>query len=291
MTRFGLLLLTIILLLSGCGSKCVDQPTGFQKLAGDEALCGTLAHRLLARRSGGDPAPHEVEILVAQLPEDLGAEIPMPDHARVIGSLVRGQEGTEIVLDAPQTPAQVLAFYEQAMTANGWIAFAYPVEGGFVPGMGRTGLTFCSQTDNSVLWVGAFEGEDAPTDVRLDLRQTGMAACAPDTAAPKHPIPLLEAPPAAQQTSAGFGGSASSFRAEVELCTDLDPNSVELHYGTQLRTAGWQRNDGGESGPLAWSTWHHRDSDGLMWQGLLLVVDLIEDQDKLAVYIQVDLVA
>lgn len=51
-----------------------------------------------------------------------------------MGSLTRGGEGTEIVLDARQTADQVLDFYQEALTAVGWIAFGYPEERDFVPG-------------------------------------------------------------------------------------------------------------------------------------------------------------
>jgi len=287
-----MLFLAAILLLLGCAGQAAEQSSGPIASAGSEAAVRTLAHRLLARRSAGAPAPEEVQILVAQLPEDLPIEIPLPDGARIIGSLVRGGEGTEIVLDATQTVAQVLDFYRETLTAEGWIAFAYPTEGGFVPGIGRTGLTFCSGANNVVLWVGAFEAGDGPADVRLDLRtEPTLASCTKDAVAPKHPIPLLEDPPGARQTTAGFGGSTDSYNAEVELKTELDSVTVEVHYSHQLKAAGWLRRDGGQSGPLAWSTWHYQDEGGQKWQGLLLVIALAEELDRQAVYLRVDLVS
>lgn len=287
----SMFLLSVVLLLVGCGGGAAEQSPVPVAHGSGGAVFETLAYRLLARHSGGDPTPGEVEILVAQLPEDLPVAVPLPDGAQVVGSLLRGRVGTEIVLDAHQTADQVLEFYEKTMTGEGWIAFAYPTEGGFVPGIGRTGLTFCSETDDSVLWVGAFEMEDGPTDVRLDLRaEPSLGSCTKDTAAPKHPIPLLADPPGAQQTTAGFGGSSDSYNAEVELLSDLDLATVEAHYAGQLAAAGWQRRDGGQSGPLAWSTWYHRDEGDQEWQGLLLAMDLPGSLDKQAVYLRVDLV-
>jgi hypothetical protein len=286
----GVLFLAVILLLLGCVGQATEQSPGLIASAGNEAAFRTLAHRLLARRSGGAPAPKEVQILVAQLPEDLPIEIPLPDEARIIGSLVRGGEGTEIVLDATQAVAQVLDFYQETLTAEGWIAFAYPTEGGFVPGIGRTGLTFCSGANNSVLWVGAFESEDGPTDVRLDLRtEPNLSSCTKDTVAPQHPIPLLEDPPGSRQTTAGFGGSTDSYNAEVELKTELDSAAVEVHYADQLEAAGWLRRDGGQSGPLAWNTWYYQDEGGQEWQGVLLVIDMAEESDRQAVVLRVSL--
>jgi hypothetical protein len=289
-TMYRSILLSVVVLLLGCACQATELSPGGAALATDRASFQTLAHRLLARRCGGSPAPEEVQILVSQLPQDLPIEIPLPDGARIIGSLVHGGEGTEIVLDAPQTVAQVLDFYEETLTAEEWIAFAYPTEGGFVPGIGRTGLTFCSGTNNSVLWVGAFEVEDGLTDVRLDYRtEPTLASCTGDTAAPQHPIPLLEDPPGARQTTAGFGGSTDSYNAEVELKTELDSAIVEVHYADQLEAAGWLRRDGGQSGPLAWSSWFYQDEEGQEWQGILLVIDVAGKSDRQAVVLRASL--
>jgi hypothetical protein len=264
-TMYRSILLSVVVLLLGCACQATELSPGGAALATDRVSFQTLAHRLLARRCGGSPAPEEVQILVSQLPQDLPIEIPLPDGARIIGSLVHGGEGTEIVLDAPQTVAQVLDFYQETLTAEEWIAFAYPTEGGF-------------------------EVEDGFTDVRLDYRtEPTLASCTGDTAAPQHPIPLLEDPPGARQTTAGFGGSTDSYNAEVELKTELDSAIVEVHYADQLEAAGWLRRDGGQSGPLAWSSWFYQDEEGQEWQGILLVIDVAGKSDRQAVVLRASL--
>ena len=286
----AMLLLSAVLLLIGCTGQANDLSPAPATPASDEAAFRTLAHRLLARRSAGAPAPEEVQILVGQLPEGLAVDIPLPDDARIVGSLTRGGEETEIVLDAGQTVDQIFDFYRGEFAARDWVAFDYPTEGGFVPGIGRTGLTFCSEADNAALWVGAFEVVDGPTDVRLNLRtEPHLASCVKDPGAPEHPIPLLEDPPGAWQTTAGFGGSTDSFNAEVVLKTELDAATLEIHYADQLEAAGWLRRDGEQAGPLVWSAWQTRDEAAREWQGLLLVMEVAEVSDRRIVYLRVDL--
>ena len=280
------------LLLIGCTGQATGQFPTPATPANDEAAFRTLAHRLLARRSDGAPAPEEIQILPGQLPERLAVDIPLPDDAWILGSLTRGGEETEIVLDVNQTVDQIFDFYRRELAAKGWVVFDYPTEGGFVPGIGRTGLTFCSEADNATLWVGAFEVVDGPTDVRLNLRtEPRLASCVQDPGAPEHPIPLLEDPSEAWQVTAGFGGSTDSFNAEVVLKTELDAATLEIHYADQLEAAGWLRRDGEQAGPLVWSVWQTRDEAAREWEGLLLVMEMTEVPDRCVVYLRVDLVS
>jgi hypothetical protein len=286
----SMLLLTLVLLLIGCAGQATEQVAGPATPTGGEAGFQVLVQRLLARRYAGTPAPEEVQLLVGQLPAELPIEIPLPDDAWVVGSLVHSGVETEIVLDASQMTDQVLDFYREALTAEGWVAFDYPMQGGFAPGIGRTGLTFCSETQDLVLWVGAYQMEDGSTDVRLDLRtEPRLASCTKDPGTPEHPIPFLEDPPGAQQITTGFGSSTDGFSAEVTLRTDLDAAVLEAHYAAQLEGAGWIRSDGAPARPLVWSAWTFQDEGGRDWQGLLLAMEMAEVPDRGFVYLRVDL--
>jgi len=278
-------LFAVVLLLIGCVGQGAQQVAGPATSTDDEAGFRVLARRLLA------PAPEELQFLVGRLPDELPMEIPLPDDARIVGSLVRSGGETEIVLDGSQTADQVLDFYREELASAGWIAFDYPMQGGFVPGIGRTGLTFCSEIQDLVLWVGAYEVEDGPTDVRLDLRtEPRLASCTKDPGAPEHAIPFLEDPPGAQQITTGFGGSTDSLSAEATLRADLDVAVLEAHYAAQLEEAGWIRHDRAQSGPLVWSAWTFQDEGGRDWRGFLLAMEMAEVPDRRFVYLHVVLV-
>jgi hypothetical protein len=287
----SMLLLAVVLLLIGCVGRPMEQVAGPATPISDEAGFQALARRLLARHYAGAPAPEEVQILVGRLPAELPIEIPLPDGVQIVGSLVRSGEETEIVLDASQTANKVLDFYREELTAGEWIAFDYPTQGGFVPGIGRTGLTFCSEVQDLVLWIGAYEVQDGPTDVRLDLRtEPRLASCTKDPGAPEHPIPFLEDPPGAQQITTGFGGSTDSFNADVTLRTDLEAAVLEAHYAAQLEEAGWIRRDRAQAGPLVWSAWAFQDEGGRDWRGFLSAMEIVGVPDRRFVYLRVALV-
>src|SRR5438552_3920793 len=120
---------TIAVLL--LGSMQVSTASLAQNQPRDEtARLRELAERLLLQQypygyygtGPGGPTGMEdpsVELLVGQVPPDMGLDLPLPPSAQVVGTVVRHgglpfAGTTEVVLDVPGSTAEVLAFYQRS---------------------------------------------------------------------------------------------------------------------------------------------------------------------------------
>lgn len=84
----------------------------------------TLALRLLAARYWGPggrtyEALDDLEILPGQLPPDLPFELPVPALSFIVGSFVRPRLAI-VVIDVFQPAQEVLDFYCEVLTSQGW---------------------------------------------------------------------------------------------------------------------------------------------------------------------------
>lgn len=287
--------------------------------ADDDAAFQTLVRRVLAPPFPGAPAPQDLQLLVKQLPAHLPADLPLPDDVDVVGSVVRGQLSTEIVLDAQQSTEQVLAFYQQRLTAMGWRKWQHPQRaGGFVPSVDLIGICFQHDSLEPSVQVSAYPLLDGLTDVRLLLQfhqgltnavgprrsvsgfsSTSTSVTVPPRAVsgsitqlaghlPSSPLPQLEAPPSAWQSGGGGGGRSDSFYSTATLIKNLNSLTLAGYYGTQMERAGWIRQSQGQSGPVAWSMWTLRDQQGQSWSGLLQAMELPQVPQRRVVYVQAD---
>ncbi len=289
-------LLLTLLLLAGCTNLLPprEQPaTEATPVAiGEDGAVRELALRLLTPRYPGAPEPEEVQLLTAELPPSLPVEMPLPDGAQVIGSLVRGEEETEIILDAPQSPDEVVSFYKERLTTGGWeMPEAAGQPSGFVSSGVESGASFCQEEADVALWVYASESERDMTDVRLNLSDARNSVCnlrmGPGDL--DSPIPVLAAPRGARQMSAGGGSSGDAHDQSATLDTELSSAELATHYAEQLEAAGWTRQDEGAAGPIAWSRWQVEDDRGDQWHGLFFVIEIPGQLEKRFAYIRVDL--
>ncbi|NJL21026.1 MAG: hypothetical protein HC895_09735 [Leptolyngbyaceae cyanobacterium SM1_3_5] len=75
------------------------------------------------------------EAFLGQLPPDLPIDLPLPDQARIIGSIVAAEDQKnpsfdyEIYLTVPRSPQQVMAFYQEQFGLAGWRAENLPSPG------------------------------------------------------------------------------------------------------------------------------------------------------------------
>jgi hypothetical protein len=253
-----------------------------QSISQDEnsTLLRELAERLLQMRFPGDSeTPEETELLPGAVPASLPVEIPLPEGCRVVGSVARAQRGVTIVLDCAQPADEILAFYQERLTADGWTVPEMPhlQQGGFQHAFFANHATFCRGARGPALNVQATEVPDLPTDVRLDLQtDPRYSPCGQQHHMPMHGqqnlIPALMPPPRCQQQGGGAGGGGTSWHSDATLRTGLDLASLAAHYGSQLEKAGWTRTGAGQDGPVAWSTWTFHDADAEPWHGLFFIL-------------------
>jgi hypothetical protein len=270
------------------------------------AMLQELALRLTT--SPFDQRTQQPQLFVGQLPGNLPFELPIPAGSRIVGSLARGPEHIDMVLDVPLAPEQALAFYKEQMQAAGWGEPEQPMgpmmrAGGFV----HTHLSafsnnalFCKGSRGPALRFMAWAGQAGVTDVRLSLNldeQNSPCGESARTRRQQHMhamgleslIPPLTPPAGTQQRGGGGGGGGDSWYSTATLEADGDLATLAAHYADQLEKAGWTRTDGGQSGPGAWHTWTFQDEDQEPWQGMFFMLKTPGREREYFLYIKIDL--
>ncbi|HEY7341763.1 MAG TPA: hypothetical protein VH591_12840 [Ktedonobacterales bacterium] len=263
----------------------MDEQTNPQSPANDDASLRELALALLAARypdATDEAGDEEPQLLPGQLPPSFPGDFPLPPGARVVGSLVAAR--STIALDADQSGEEVIAFYTERLTAAGWDApeGVPPRHGGFVHssiGMaGRTHALFY-RDDGPSLNLVTQTGANGRTSVLISQMPEGMG---PTRHRPRDRmmhydifsiLPVIMPPARSQQyQEGGSGGGGDRVIANARVETDLDLPALAEHYTAQLERGGWQRTDGGESDPVAWSTWSFEDEEKEPWRALFVIL-------------------
>lgn len=129
---------------------------------------GLLERLALALLGGVPQAPGATtRLLVGKLPDDVGLTLPLPDGALVVGTLERrvadgfGDE-TDVILDAPGAPVDVLALLRRELLGLGWREPA-------VSDRSSASLGLCRDASPTRLVMGVGARADGRSDVRLQL--------------------------------------------------------------------------------------------------------------------------
>ena len=265
--------LALILVVAGCAAPAGPPPSP-SNLDGSDTELTRLVKRYLTYP--GSPYG-EFEMLVGELPSDLPADVPIPEDAEVIGSIVRSDKYTmiQIMLDAPQEPDEILEFYRDYLTEKGWQEMKQPSSSGFVSPMMRSRVNFCYEGKISLSMSAYTTEEGKPTDVRLYVSDDPQS-CKAYTEEPVRPgagdvLPALMAPEGAIQRGGGGGGGSDRRYSQATLETSLSIDELHTHYRAQILEAGWDLREEGSKGTVAWSTWSFADESDNDWVGLLLV--------------------
>lgn len=238
----------------------------------------------------GMPLGKPVAILQGELPDDLSVEVPIPNNAEVIGSLVRSDnkyKQVEIILDVPEEPNEVIEFYRNSLKKAGWNeseGFYPPERGGFVhiPSMPES-ATFCRyEREGPSLTITAYTPDgEKPADVRLHLDTDPRTSICKErffgprgTDRAEKLIPMLKPPEGAVQRGGGSGGGGDQWESDATLETKLSVGELETHYRNQLLKAEWELKEEGSNSSIAWSIWSFTDEFGDDWSGILLVSEL-----------------
>lgn len=214
-------------------------------VGGDEAALREFP----AQTTGAHGLMGETTVYVAQLPP-LELELPIPPDARIVGSIVRGTTGVEILLTIKASVEQADAAYEQLLIAHHW----QPVED--MP-MGARGFVdspvvmrrYCHPGAKAAVMVSASSADADTTMLRFNLSHE-PSPCQPRTMMHvdlfKY-MPNLQTPPGARlilgRSGQGGGGGnpgARNVSSAAVLTTDLPLAQVAQAYIDQLNALGWQ---------------------------------------------------
>ena len=267
-------------------------PTTVEIVGGDEAALQEFVEHWLGSTYSGQPAD-QITVYIGNLPPDLPYDLPIPENARVIGSVRQSQYLTiQVILETTRSPEEILAFYEERLPELGWQAVTSEIYGGgFVSG--ELGTTYCHGEDTS-LNIQAGVWPSGSTDVRIyTFSNYDYSPCHSDRQygydSISSLIPTLKSPPGAQMGSIGGGGSSGTTDAynETQLTTDLTAGEVAAYYNAQLLDSGWTLLENGESEGHAWSSWSFTDEGGQAWSGTLILLEVPPGSDTLFAYIQI----
>ena len=288
--------LALVLVAAGCAAPPGAPPSPAS--SGRGAPVSIESPGFITRVLTYPGAPYEeIEILQGVLPDDLPADVPIPEGTMIIGSIVRSGKHTsvEIVLDVPQQPEKVLEFYRDSLTGDGWEEKKRPSMGGFVSSQMSSSASFCHEQEISLHVSGYAVSEGEFADVRLHLNDDPQY-CKAYTEGPVYPgaspgdiLPALSAPEdSVWMSGGGGGGSGDRQYSTASMETNLTTEELQTHYQAQLLETGWKQLEEGAGKTLAWSTWEFADDSGNDWSGLLLV--RATDGDYRILYLVADLI-
>jgi hypothetical protein len=270
-----------------------NEVEGWRRLAQRLMTQGPMAGHIL----GGPTA----ELYLGRLPDHLPYSLPLPPDSRIVGS-VADKTKASIYLDVDRSPDEVWQFYREHMQAPEWDIFEPdqpPTHGGFVPTMPRLGLVFCQGPANlggPSLTVHARYGDAATEVMLLVANDPHWSSCPPEpeyyyrrrgssgSVNARHRsgpmphqrrqelLPPLRAPARAMMTGTGMGTWPLYQLSQADLETELDLGAVVDHFAAQLTRAGWTYRDGGQAGPVAFSTWTLQPETEEAGPGLLVAL-------------------
>ncbi|MCB9449966.1 MAG: hypothetical protein H6672_00915 [Anaerolineaceae bacterium] len=231
------------------------------------------------------PAGDTIIVYVGSLPDDLPFDLPLPEDARLIGSITHSvYTSTEIIFDTAVSPKDLVAFYTENLPGDAWRANTnLPVpQGGFVQQETSIG-NFCSTTGEFWMTINSTAMDGELTDAHIYISAPGdPSTCGGNeinmatdafTMLPELRTPEgVEILPQVSSGGGGGGGFGQRYASMgVVLGTERPLADVLTDYNVQLEGAGWH-NVMAESGTgFAWSSWTITDESGVIWGGTLTI--------------------
>jgi len=244
-------------------------------IGGDEAALRELLARSLASYPGYEGS--EAIVRVGNLPDELPFELSLPDDTRVIGSVQRGASfPTEIFIDVPQPPENVITFFQETFSGDDWRLVNNFPGGGFISTPSDSAF-YCSQTFNALVNITAFGYGDDKSDARLYVSPADTYLCSQAdgsvTQDPYRLLPQLQTPDGVSLLQSGSSGGSGapgfqSVSTQAYLESDLSVSDILDAYNEQLEAFGWLPIDQESGEKLAWSGWNVT-GEGQTWDGTL----------------------
>jgi hypothetical protein len=245
-------------------------------IGGDEAGVREFLRRWFSPGAYGAPEI-DTTIWIGQLPAEPPLPLPIPDGARIIGSMQGPYTSLEVLLDVDRTFSEVREFYQEALEADGWTTpEGASMGGGFVDVPFEVD-TFCLDQGDAYLTLSGRDMEGGTTDVRISLTMPAEYTPCDAQVAGQPPdlyrlLPALTSPIGAQTQSGGAGSGDGYAEASTTLRTSLSPAEVLDHYDAQLASAGWKLTSSESTETFGWSTWTVPEAEGQAWNGMLLIL-------------------
>lgn len=289
----------MILLLAAAVLPALGQG-GVDVVGGDEPtlreLVGFLAQMMLGVDDGG------MTVWVGALPDEMPLPLPLPDDARVVGSIhIEARQvpfQTNVLVGTDLSPEDVMAFYEEAASGGDWALFEYPGMGGGFTDHAFESTAFCYR-DAIGVDVSAQERADGTTFVRFYIQEGASVQCEGypenETIGAFAVLPQLENPEGVtirgHQGGGGGGGGPNVQRIasnSVTLATELSPGALIELYNAQMVEAGWQLVTTEAADGFAWSGWTLVDDSDVFWSGVLTLTVNPARASEIYAFVQVE---
>jgi hypothetical protein len=249
----------------------------------DPVALKQLIQRLVSPSFLSATPTEQIGVYLGKLPEALPVVLPIPQGAKIVGSVLVPNTTMIAEVDVPQNKADVFAFYKDQLQSTGWQAQVDPRN----VTLAASQRTFCLKEKQLTLQVTAATKEPSATDVRLTLfMDPKFVGCGPlvqseesdSMATDFSDLNLL-----ASERSISQSGGGSPYDHSVTLIfeTDLKAQAVLDDFAKQLKTKGWQPLESGAGASLHWSTWQYQDPKKQTWHGVL---DLFQSPENSSRY-------
>jgi hypothetical protein len=211
-------------------------------------------------------------LVVGRVPPGYPAKLIPDAPARIVGGMAGLSEVYAVFEDSTR---RVAAIMEDLFVREGYVKPPARPGSGFSPGF-SPGSSFCG--DSGSAEITSLSGPQRHM-ARVRFQRGTRASCSGQFQVAESPpqvrliIPPLKPPPGARVGVSGGGGGSTDVNSRVQLTrTELTPLAIVLHYGDQLRAAGWTGSEPAVSGESAVQFLTARDSSGAAWSGTLSVV-------------------
>jgi hypothetical protein len=271
-------------------------PIPFQlPVATDNGLVRELTEHLLGASTSVpfQMTLQQARIDLAAIPPELPAALPLPTGGWLLGGVVRQSDnGTsvQVHLDAPGAPADLVRFFADAFTAQGW----YPQRlytrlantSVFGTDTGQRAATFCKAGTGTSLSVSATPQEDGSNQVQVGAsisppqraERSAFWECDRPSEGMRFTYPRVEVPTVLAPVGVEVIGTSSGYYGDLGMAwqgvarTSMSSTALADYFGTGLGEAGWRLLSTAGDGPIGASLWTVPGEGD--WHGLLLVHEM-----------------
>lgn len=217
------------------------------RIVGDDA--DTLRELITLHIGQGNAYAGDSTIFVGQLPASgLGANLPLPEEATLVGSIARGRDSLEILLTSAADPEAFVADYKAVLLTKGWGEAAKMHWGQTFIDRKQFTERLCQVAENVVLAMSGSADTDGGCIVRVNLNRQLRPCESPHAGIDDiyRLLPTLQSP-AVSRIIAGNQGAGSGHQlgtnhlsSTAHLLSEQPLATVAEAYQTQLAAlANW----------------------------------------------------